>query len=70
MRRACLAAGVDFVVIGRGAVLHHDFPRRVAADPAFKAVALPVSPEYLASEGLSPAFIKYMGNWKGFVAVA
>jgi 2,4-dienoyl-CoA reductase-like NADH-dependent reductase (Old Yellow Enzyme family) len=66
----CLAAGVDFVVIGRGAVLHHDFPRRVAADPAFRAVALPVSSAYLASEGLSPAFIKYMGNWKGFVADA
>jgi 2,4-dienoyl-CoA reductase-like NADH-dependent reductase (Old Yellow Enzyme family) len=66
----CLAAGVDFVVIGRGAVLHHDFPRRVAADPAFKAAALPVSPEYLQHEGLSPAFVRYMGNWKGFVAVA
>jgi 2,4-dienoyl-CoA reductase-like NADH-dependent reductase (Old Yellow Enzyme family) len=64
----CLAGGVDFVVVGRGAVLHHDFPRRVAADPAFKAVALPVSKDYLANEGLSPAFIRYMGNWKGFVA--
>jgi 2,4-dienoyl-CoA reductase-like NADH-dependent reductase (Old Yellow Enzyme family) len=66
----CLAAGVDFVVIGRAAVLHHDFPRRVAADPAFKAAALPVSPEYLANEGLSPTFVKYMRNWKGFVALA
>ena len=30
-----LAAGMDFVVVGRSAVLHHDFARRVAADPAF-----------------------------------
>jgi 2,4-dienoyl-CoA reductase-like NADH-dependent reductase (Old Yellow Enzyme family) len=62
-----LAAGMDFVVIGRSAVLHHDFARRVAADPSFMPVATPVSPEYLRSEGLSDVFIKYMRNWKGFV---
>jgi 2,4-dienoyl-CoA reductase-like NADH-dependent reductase (Old Yellow Enzyme family) len=62
-----LAAGMDFVVIGRSAVLHHDFARRVAADPAFVPVSTPVSPEYLGSEGLSDTFIKYMRNWKGFV---
>jgi 2,4-dienoyl-CoA reductase-like NADH-dependent reductase (Old Yellow Enzyme family) len=62
-----LDAGMDFVVIGRAAVLHHDFPRRVAADPAFRPIATPVSPEYLHGEGLSDAFIQYMRNWKGFV---
>ncbi|HEY7170789.1 MAG TPA: NADH:flavin oxidoreductase [Vicinamibacterales bacterium] len=62
-----LAAGMDFVVIGRSAVLHHDFARRVAADPAFVPVSTPVSPEYLRGEGLSDTFIKYMRNWKGFV---
>ena len=62
-----LAAGMDFVVIGRSAVLHHDFARRVAADPAFEPVPTPVSPEYLRSEGLSDPFIKYMRHWKGFV---
>jgi 2,4-dienoyl-CoA reductase-like NADH-dependent reductase (Old Yellow Enzyme family) len=62
-----LDAGMDFVVIGRAAVLHHDFPRRVAADPAFHPMATPVSPEYLHSEGLSEAFVQYMRNWKGFV---
>jgi 2,4-dienoyl-CoA reductase-like NADH-dependent reductase (Old Yellow Enzyme family) len=66
----CLAAGLDFVIIGRGAVLHHDFPARVQADPGFRAASLPVTPEYLAQEGLSPVFVKYMGNWKGFVAAA
>jgi 2,4-dienoyl-CoA reductase-like NADH-dependent reductase (Old Yellow Enzyme family) len=66
----CLAAGVDFVVIGRAAILHHDFPERVRADPRFEATSLPVTPEYLHSEGLSPAFVSYMGNWKGFVAAA
>ena len=54
-------------MIGRTAVLHHDFARRVAADPAFQAVPIPVTPEYLRSEGLSDRFITYMRNWKGFV---
>jgi 2,4-dienoyl-CoA reductase-like NADH-dependent reductase (Old Yellow Enzyme family) len=62
-----LADGADYAIIGRAAILHHDFPRRVEADPHFKPVALPVTPEYLAAEGLSPKFIAYMRNWKGFV---
>ena len=62
-----LNAGVDFVVIGRAAILHHDVPTRVVADPAFQAVPTPVTPDYLHDEGLGDAFIKYMRNWKGFV---
>jgi 2,4-dienoyl-CoA reductase-like NADH-dependent reductase (Old Yellow Enzyme family) len=68
--RRCLDAGLDFVILGRAAILHHDFPRRVAADPGFSACGLPVTTDYLAREGLSPPFIRYMGNWKGFVAPA
>ncbi|MFN3514258.1 MAG: NADH:flavin oxidoreductase [Phenylobacterium sp.] len=67
--RACLEAGADFVLIGRGAILHHDFPKRVAADPDFRATALPVTRQHLRDEGLGPAFIDYMQTWKGFVAV-
>jgi 2,4-dienoyl-CoA reductase-like NADH-dependent reductase (Old Yellow Enzyme family) len=63
-----LSAGLDFVVAGRTAILHHDWPRRVAADPNAVPIALPVSPQYLAGEGLSDTFIGYMRNWKGFVA--
>ena len=63
-----LDSGMDFVVIGRGAVLHHDFPKRVQADAHFTAAKLPVTADYLRTEGLSPKFIKYMGNWPGFVA--
>jgi len=63
----CLEAGADIAVVGRGAILHHDFPERVRADPRFEAVRTPVSQAYLRGEGLSPAFITYMGNWKGFV---
>jgi 2,4-dienoyl-CoA reductase-like NADH-dependent reductase (Old Yellow Enzyme family) len=63
----CIHSGTDIVVVGRGAILHHDFPRRVQADPGFEPVGLPVSEDYLRSEGLGPAFIRYMRNWKGFV---
>jgi len=62
-----LADGADFATIGRAAILHHDFPRRCRADPRFVPVALPVSPDYLRREGLSPAFIDYMKGWEGFV---
>ena len=61
-------AGLDFVVIGRGAILHHDFPQKVAADPGFVPIALPVPEDHLKAEGLGPAFLTYMKTWKGFVA--
>jgi 2,4-dienoyl-CoA reductase-like NADH-dependent reductase (Old Yellow Enzyme family) len=62
--------GLDFAVLGRAAILHHDFPRRALSDPDFKPHPLPVTPDYLMSEGLSPTFVAYMRNWKGFVAEA
>jgi 2,4-dienoyl-CoA reductase-like NADH-dependent reductase (Old Yellow Enzyme family) len=64
----CLSLGLDFVVIGRAAILHHDYPRRVCVNAAFTPVATPVTPAYLCSEGLSDKFIKYMGRWENFVA--
>jgi 2,4-dienoyl-CoA reductase-like NADH-dependent reductase (Old Yellow Enzyme family) len=67
--KACLDAGTDFVVVGRGAIIHHDFPKRVQADGHFKPHPLPVSVEHLRREGLSDAFVTYMRNWKGFVEV-
>lgn len=68
--RRALADGLDFVVIGKAAVLHHDFARRVLADPNFAPAPLPVTPAYLRGEGLNDAFIKYMRNWQGFVTDA
>lgn len=65
--RDVLDAGFDFPILGRAAILHHDFPKRVAADPNFQPVATPVSERYLHDEGLSPAFVTYMRNWAGFV---
>lgn len=65
--RDCLEAGADYVLIGRGAILHHDFPTRALADPNFESRPLPVPRQTLSNEGLSDTFIKYMEKWKGFV---
>lgn len=65
--QACLDAGADFVLVGRGAILHHDFAQRVIADPAFAATPTPVTRAHLQAEGLGPAFVDYMASWKGFV---
>ncbi len=63
-----LDAGIDFVTIGKSAILHHDFPLQVMNDPDFQSKETPVTADYLRQEGLGEAFVKYMGNWKGFVA--
>ncbi|MFN4024332.1 MAG: NADH:flavin oxidoreductase [Hyphomonas sp.] len=68
-RRAMLS-GLDYVVVGRGAILHHDFPRQVEADADFTPIPLPVPEAHLVTEGLGPAFVSYMKTWKGFVAEA
>ncbi len=65
--KACLDAGADFVLIGRGAILHHDFPRRALADAAFESAPVPVTRAHLEAEGLGAAFVDYMASWKGFV---
>jgi len=66
--QSVFAKGVDALTIGRAAILHHDFPERCRDDPFFEPVELPVTPEYLHSEGLSAPFVEYMRNWEGFVA--
>jgi 2,4-dienoyl-CoA reductase-like NADH-dependent reductase (Old Yellow Enzyme family) len=66
--QACLDRGVDFVLIGRGAMLHHDFARRALTDPQFRTVQRPVTRAYLQGEGLGPAFIDYVAStWRDFV---
>lgn len=65
--QACLDKGADFAVIGRGAILHHDFARRAIVDSGFESTAIPVSRAYLTNEGLGPKFIDYMATWQGFV---
>ena len=65
--RKAMDEGLDFVVIGRGAILHHDFPKKLEADPDFTPIALPAPEAHLRQEGLGEAFLTYMKTWKGFV---
>jgi 2,4-dienoyl-CoA reductase-like NADH-dependent reductase (Old Yellow Enzyme family) len=62
-----LRSGVDFVTIGRSAILHYDFPQQVMANPNFRPIENPVTEAYLSAQGLSPKFITYMKRWPGFV---
>jgi 2,4-dienoyl-CoA reductase-like NADH-dependent reductase (Old Yellow Enzyme family) len=67
----CLDAGCDFVLLGRAAVLHHDFPRQMQANPDFAMMPLPASRAHLRGEGLSEGFIDYVAaNWPAFVEQA
>jgi 2,4-dienoyl-CoA reductase-like NADH-dependent reductase (Old Yellow Enzyme family) len=66
--RRAVEHGADFAILGRAGILHHDFPKRLAADPDFAAVSPPVTRDYLRQEKLGDAFIAYMSSWKGFVA--
>ncbi|MEZ5516027.1 MAG: NADH:flavin oxidoreductase [Gammaproteobacteria bacterium] len=63
-----MAAGADWIMLGRVAILHHDFPLRYQADPDFEPLQVPVSEAHLRKEGLSDKFISYMRNWPGFIA--
>jgi 2,4-dienoyl-CoA reductase-like NADH-dependent reductase (Old Yellow Enzyme family) len=63
-----LDRGVDVAVLGRVAILHHDYPV-LYADDAWVPRRPPASPEVLAAEGVSPAFVEYLRtSFRGFVA--
>lgn len=63
-----LDLGADFVLIGRAAILHADFPERIRTEPNFRPVGFPVSAEYLRKEGLSDPFIRYLASWPNMVS--
>jgi len=63
----CLQSGADFVSLGRAAILHHDFPKQLKVNPDFIPVSIPVTMDYLRSQGLGEAFVQYMAGWEGFV---
>jgi 2,4-dienoyl-CoA reductase-like NADH-dependent reductase (Old Yellow Enzyme family) len=65
-----LAQGVDVAVLGRVAILHHNYPDLLEANPSFVPRRPPASPDILLSEGLSRTFVNYMAqNFPGFVEV-
>ncbi len=65
----CLERGADFVTIGTAAIIHHDLPRLVAADPDFVSEPQPFPRARLEAEHVGPVFIDYLAdNWDDFVA--
>ncbi len=65
----CFDHAADFVSIGTGAIIHHDFARRVLADPSFVSLPQPVTRAHLEAESVGPAFVDYLAtNWDDFVS--
>lgn len=65
----CLDQGADFVTVGTGAILHHDFAARALADAAFRTRPRPVPRAELAAEHVGPAFLDYLAaGWDDLVA--
>jgi len=62
-----ISSDVDFVTIGRAAILHHDFPNKVLENEDFIPIDTPSTKEHLRKEGLSEKFIEYLKVFKGFV---
>jgi 2,4-dienoyl-CoA reductase-like NADH-dependent reductase (Old Yellow Enzyme family) len=63
-----IEAGCDYALIGRAAILRHDFPQRVRRDAQYRSPPLPVPPSHLKSEGVSPRFVEYLRSFPGFVS--
>ena len=65
----CLDKGADFVSVGMGAIVHHDFAARAVADAGFASTPPPVTREHLVAEHVSPTFVDYLASgWDDFVA--
>ena len=62
-----MSEGVDWIMLGRVGMLHHDFPKLYEDNPRFSPIEIPVSVDYLLKEGLSDKFINYISKW-GFTS--
>tara|TARA_B110001450_G_scaffold110065_1_gene103960 strand:+ start:1749 stop:2816 length:1068 start_codon:yes stop_codon:yes gene_type:complete len=47
-----MAAEIDFVMLGRAAIIHHDFPRQMQEDSNFTPMRTPVSADHCVERGL------------------
>lgn len=59
-----LALGADFVLIGKGAILAHDFPCKVATDHRYQLPDRPVSVDFLRQQGIGETFIEYLRGFQ------
>lgn len=64
----CLDQGADFVGVGMGAILHHDFANLALDQAGFVMRATPVSRDVLREERVGEPFIDYLANeWDDLV---
>jgi len=67
--KQCMDAGADFVFIGRGAILHPDFPKLATADANFVSDQFPVTCAHLNALAVGPAFVEYLATgWTNYVS--
>lgn len=59
-----MKGGADYVLIGRAAIVAHDWPMRLAKDPGYKP-AFPATPAELAEQGVTPVFLDYLKSIMG-----
>jgi len=52
--------GADFVLLGRVAIAHHDYPNRLRADADWKPEQFPLPSSHYSAEGVSPTFMEYL----------
>ncbi len=62
-----MSEGVDWIMLGRAGMLHHNYPKLYEVDQNFSPIEIPVTKEYLINEGLSEKFIQYIEKW-GFTS--
>lgn len=65
--RRALDMGADFLLLGRAAILDHDFPNRLRDDAQFVPSAMPASEEHLRAQGVSAPFFQYLRQFDGMV---
>ena len=64
----CFEQGLDFALLGRAAILHHNYPQLLRENANFIPLRTPVSREHLSAEGLSEPFQEYIASmWPDFI---
>ncbi|MFI5297155.1 MAG: tRNA-dihydrouridine synthase [Polyangiales bacterium] len=64
---AVIALGADAVALGRSGIANPDWPTRIA-DATWEPKRPPLTEAELMDRAVSPGFVKYLRNFKGFVA--
>lgn len=65
---AQLELGADAIALGRAAIANPEWPRIVHGEHDTEPRRPPLTEDELRARGLNDTFVRYMRNWKGFVA--